>query len=40
MKSDGEQKAVGKLGVVPHRVVDVIDYQAGATGFWICNFGF
>ncbi len=30
MKSEREQKAVGKLGVVPHRVVDVIDYQAGA----------
>jgi quercetin dioxygenase-like cupin family protein len=30
MKSDRGQKAVGKLGVVAHRVVDVIDYQAGA----------
>ena len=30
MKSDPEQKAVGKLGVMPHRVVDMIDYQAGA----------
>ena len=30
MKSDREQKAVGKLGVMPHRVVDMIDYQAGA----------
>ena len=30
MKSDPKLKAVGKLGVLPHRVVDVIDYQAGA----------
>jgi hypothetical protein len=30
MKSDPEQEAVGKLGVLPHRVVDLIDYQAGA----------
>jgi len=30
MKSDPKLKAVGKLGVLPHQIVDLIDYQAGA----------
>ena len=30
MKSDPKLKAVGKLGVVPRGVVDLIDYQADA----------
>ena len=30
MKGDQEFKAVGKLGALPHGVVDLIDYQADA----------
>ena len=30
MKSDQEPKTAGKLGVLPHRVLDLIDYQADA----------
>jgi len=30
MKRDQKRKTVGKLGALPHRVVDLIDYQADA----------
>ena len=30
MKNDRKPRTVGKLGALPHRVVDVIDYQADA----------
>jgi quercetin dioxygenase-like cupin family protein len=30
MKNDRKLKPAGKLGVLPHRVVDLIDYQADA----------
>jgi quercetin dioxygenase-like cupin family protein len=30
MKTDEKPKTVGKLGMLPHKVVDLIDYQADA----------